>query len=244
MIKNELFLYQLKPGESLVIYQAPPKEKFLLNKIKKHLGGVFLLVGILGFASLLGPMLLAEVNYRLFLVRHLPTPKVSLFGQLLWLYDQDLNSPVDWQFGLLIPKIGVNTKIIAQVDPGKPKDYEEALKGGVAQAKNTAFPGQEGTVYLFGHSSAFFWSPGASNRVFALLPKLKEGDQIILFFEGRRFVYQVVEKKITSPSDVAYFLSLPGQKRLVLQTCWPLGTDWQRYVVVAQIQEEEKGDVL
>src|SRR5260221_10612320 len=48
--------------------------------------------------------------------------------------------PVDDQFGIVIPKIKANSKIIANVDPFNEKEYQWALTKGVAQAKGSSLP--------------------------------------------------------------------------------------------------------
>ena len=73
--------------------------------------------------------------------------------------------PVDTNFGLIIPKIGINAKVIPAVNPTNPGEYEEALTKGVAHASTSYFPNENGTVYLFSHSTSYDWLDRKSTRL-------------------------------------------------------------------------------
>ena len=143
--------------------------------------------------------------------------------------------PVATDFAVVIPKINANAQVIPNVDAGNYDDYMAALKVGVAHASGSVFPGTPGNVYLFAHSTDYFWNVGRYNAVFYLLKELQKGDEVDIFYAGRRHVYTVDETKIVSPDDVSYLNdSLQGEERLTLQTCWPPGTTIKRLVVIAK----------
>lgn len=160
-------------------------------------------------------------------------PKISRFGEMLFLNQRGINSPANYDFSLIITKIGINAPIVLNVDPANETQYREALRLGIAHAKNTATPDNKGTIYLFGHSSNYLWDKGLYNQIFLLLPKLEKGDEIILVYQGVNYSYEVKEKKVAETNDLDYLLNTENDNRLVLQTCWPPGTDWKRYVVIA-----------
>jgi len=141
--------------------------------------------------------------------------------------------PEDPEFSVVIPKIGANARIISNVDSSNEREYSEALKQGVAQAQGTAFPGEGGHVFLFAHSTDYWWNVSSYNAVFYLLGKLIKGDDINIFYKGERFVYRVVETKIVDPSEVEYITRKTNTEFLTLQTCWPLGTTFKRLLVFA-----------
>jgi len=142
-------------------------------------------------------------------------------------------TPVDPQFGLVIPKIGANAKIIANVDASSDKIYLEVLKKGVAHVGGSAFPGEGGHIFLFAHSTDYFWNVGAYNAIFYLLYKLEQGDEVDLFFGGQRYVYKVIGKEVVDPSQVEYLTRKTNREFLTLQTCWPPGTTLKRLLVFA-----------
>ena len=141
--------------------------------------------------------------------------------------------PEDPEFSVVIPKIGANARIVPNVDSSNEREYSQALKQGVAQAQGTAYPGEGGHIFLFAHSTDYWWNVSSYNAVFYLLGKLIKGDDINIFYKGERFVYRVVETKIVDPSEVEYITRKTNKEFVTLQTCWPLGTTFKRLLVFA-----------
>ncbi len=141
--------------------------------------------------------------------------------------------PEDPNFSVVIPKIGANARVVSNVDTSNEREYAEALKKGVAQAQGTAFPGEGGHIFLFAHSTDYWWNVSTYNAVFYLLGKLVKGDDINIFYKGERFMYRVVDSKIVDPSEVEYITRKTNQEFVTLQTCWPLGTTFKRLLVFA-----------
>ena len=158
------------------------------------------------------------------------------FGGLMGKVDPNLKIliPKDPNFSLIVDKIGADAPIIANVDASDKAIYTAALKRGIAHALGTSFPGQPGVTYLFAHSTDTIFNVPRYNAVFYLLRELQPGDGIVLFFNGRRYNYRVVETKITEPEDVSYFTMQTNEQILVLQTCDPPGTTWKRLLVIAK----------
>lgn len=209
-------------------------------KIKKllfsHLGSLLILISLIGLVFWFGPVVFFEARYQL--SRHQEdkkTPGVSAFGELA---QREINASVqvvpDINFSLIIPKIGAKAKVTANVDPANESEYAAALKVGVAHTKGTFFPGMDGNITLFAHSTDAPINISRYNAVFYLLKELEKDDVIFVYFQGVKHSYRVVEKKITEATDTQYFKKQPGQELLVLQTCWPPGTSYQRLLVLAR----------
>lgn len=145
--------------------------------------------------------------------------------------------PVDTNFGLIIPKIGVNAKVIPAVDPTNPGDYEKALQEGVAHASTSYFPNEDGTVYLFSHSTSYDWFVKDLNAVFYLVKNLDTGDVIVILYKGKEYTYKITEKKVVSPEAVSYLVPHAGIRSLILQTCWPPGSTSERLLIFADYIE-------
>jgi len=145
-------------------------------------------------------------------------------------------TPKDPLFSILIPKVGANEKVFPNVDPNNEKEFLPILYQGVAHAKGSVFPGMPGNIYLFAHSSDNFWDVGRYNAIFYLLKDVMPGDDIVLFFENRRHNYVVTGSQIVEASDVSYLIKGQNQAKenLILQTCWPPGTTWKRLLVFAK----------
>lgn len=227
-----------RENENFVIYDARFEERKNQIGVLKKFGFLCLALSFCGFILFLSPILSAEIKYRLNQTSSQPGSTISGFGQILWLDKKGIISPADWNFSLIIPTIGINTKVENSVDPNNDKEYEIALKSGVAHAKGTSFPNQSGTVFIFGHSTDYPWNISRYNAYFYPLKYLKEGEEVIIVYKGKTFLYQIVEKNVVEASDLESLVSKDGEKRLVLQTCWPPGTTWKRLVVVASPKEE------
>lgn len=141
---------------------------------------------------------------------------------------------LDPYFSIYIPKIEAKAKVIANVDAGSAKSYLSALTDGVAHAAGTNFPGQGKTVYLFSHSTDSPVNIVRYNAVFYLLRKLEKGDRIIVYFLDQEHVYVVTDKIVTKANDTSWLKDDGSGERLILQTCDPPGTSWNRLMVVAR----------
>jgi LPXTG-site transpeptidase (sortase) family protein len=149
--------------------------------------------------------------------------------------------PIDTNFGIVIPKILANAKVIDNVDPYNSKNYQYALTKGVAHARGTAYPGNIGNIFIFAHSSSNWFTANQYNSVFYLIDKLDTGDKIDLYYKEKKYTYEVFNKKIVESSDVSYLnnlsnlLILQNSSILTLMTCWPPGTTFKRLIIQAKI---------
>ncbi len=141
--------------------------------------------------------------------------------------------PEDPNFSIVIPKIGANARILANIDASNEQIYLAALQQGVGHVMGTAFPGEGGHVFLFAHSTDYFWNVGTYNAVFYLLGKLESGDEVNVFYRGQRYRYHVIDQTIVDPSQVEYLTRKTNREFLTLQTCWPPGTTLKRLLVFA-----------
>jgi LPXTG-site transpeptidase (sortase) family protein len=221
---------------------------YALN-LRQVLGLTLLFLGIGGIVSPLLPSLRLESSYLLSqafsteenkkkelaaLPASVPVVLDPLVGP-----DGASIAPASEQFGLIIPKIGVNAAVIPGVDPSTPERYNDALKAGVAHASTSFFPDENGTVYLFSHSTNYDWFVQDLNAIFYLVKNLEPDDVIVLMYKGRRYTYEISEKKVVSPSASGYLYPYVGHRNLILQTCWPPGSTTERLLIFANLIEEE-----
>lgn len=146
--------------------------------------------------------------------------------------------PVNMEFSLVIEKINVNAPVVKDVPIIDEKAYLSSLKKGIAHASFSAYPSEENAnVYLFAHSSNNFWELGKYSSVFNLLYKLNTKDQINLFYEGKRYVYEVENKILINDFKVDETIYEYFGPTLTLQTCYPPGTTLNRLVIRAGLIE-------
>lgn len=194
-------------------------------------GLTFLIIGLVIFWLIFYPEITNEIGYRL----KPPNSQVSvLLSSEKPAAGANIIHPVDENFGIVIPKIGANGRVIADVDPYNAYEYQLALTKGVAQAKGSAFPGKIGNVFIFSHSSTDLFQATRYNSIFYLLDKLNKGDDIYLFYHREKFKYQVTDKKIVEASEIEYLSGKSPNSTLTLMTCWPPGTSWKRLVILGE----------
>ncbi len=223
--------------------------KFL---ILRSIGNFLFLFAIFGVIATFGPALYYEIQFQIIKARGVnfriaennltldktnkETTKQKLsFGDLLTGSKEQLIVPPDTQFSIVIPKIGASAKVFANIDPSNKEAFLPVLQKGVAHAQGTLFPGLAGNIYLFAHSADNFWNAGAYNAIFYLLKDLEKGDEVVIFYQNKRYNYFVTEARIVEPEDVSFITQAnTGNEQLILQTCWPPGTTWKRYLVFAR----------
>lgn len=140
------------------------------------------------------------------------------------------------EFWIKIPKIGAVADIKKGVSPFDKAEYLPILEEDlVAQAKGTGLPGEGKMVYLFAHSTKQGLQMVRKNSIFYLLGELMTGDMVFVKYNGKVYKYKVYDQKVVSAKDVEYLeYNEEGKEILILQTCWPLGTDWKRLLVFAE----------
>jgi LPXTG-site transpeptidase (sortase) family protein len=171
--------------------------------------------------------------------KELPASAPILFDPLKSLDGTSDIVPIDNDFSVIVPKIGINAKVIPNVDPTKTSEYSKALMQGVAHANTSMTPDQDGTVYLFSHSTSYDWFVEDLNAIFYHLKNLEKDDLIVLVYKGKRYTYRMTEQKVVSPRDITYLYPTVGKRQLILQTCWPPGSIAQRLLIFADLVEEK-----
>ncbi|MFC1729806.1 sortase [candidate division KSB1 bacterium] len=142
---------------------------------------------------------------------------------------------------LVIPKLGKSVPLVnmsAEHIEGEnwnelEKQIQEGLRGGVVHYPGTAKPGQNGNVFLTGHSSYYVWDKGEFKDVFATLSKLEVGDRYYVYYDQSKYIYEVNEKKEVKPSNVDVLYQPNDEKISTLMTCTPVGTTLRRLIITA-----------
>lgn len=202
--------------------KSEPKENKINRNYSLVIGIVLIVISLAIPMSTFAPVFKAEVDYRI----NQKNNKI-INGELAE------PTPVDPEFSIVIPKINANTKVIKNVDPFNSTIYQSALTKGVAHAKNTATPDQSGNVFIFAHSAGNWYQANQFNAVFYLLNKLEAGDEIIVYYQSKKYNYTVSQSKFIEGNELTYMESKVNQKQLTLMTCWPPGTTLKRLIIIA-----------
>jgi len=145
---------------------------------------------------------------------------------------------------VVIPKIGKNIPLV-EVKNREVESVNELhdifmqeLEDGIVRYPGSALPGEAGNSFIFGHSSNFPWLPGNYNEVFALLDRLEKDDEVIIYYNQKKYVYVVREKTVVKPWDTRILRDQNKDKKLItLMTCWPVGTTTNRLLVIGELVE-------
>jgi LPXTG-site transpeptidase (sortase) family protein len=197
--------------------------------------------GLIGFVIIallftFGPLVKEEVKYDFYKPSQVDITNAANTNAI---QEEAKKFGVNSYFSIVIPKIDAKANIVANVDTANETEYDKALLEGVAHAKGTYFPGQGKNIFLFAHSTNSPFNVARYNAVFYLLDKMSVGDEIIVYFADKRYVYKVTNTKIVGPTDTSYLdgKGLAGNaptEILILQTCYPPGTSWNRLLVLAK----------
>ncbi len=145
---------------------------------------------------------------------------------------------------IIIPKLGKNIPLVDVNHDVNAKYGEmhnifmEELKKWVVRYPGTARPGEVGNAFIFGHSSNYPWVVSEYNDVFALLNTLTTGDDIIVYYDQKKYTYRVTDRATVDPGDTKVLSARdPKKKEISLMTCWPVGTTLERYIIFGELIE-------
>ncbi len=223
--------------------KTSPKKKVKPKQSKKSgsgqdIAGILTKIGIVLIILAIGllffifyPVLLEEAKY--IVSDRSQSYEYAITGSEITAQNSEI-TPINMDFGIIVPKINANAPVIANVDPYNSKEYQQKLTQGVAHAKGTSLPDINGNTFLFAHSSANFYEANRFNSVFYLLHRLEIGDQFFISHDGNLYEYIVDEVKTVAPESIDYLTGVSAEKTATLMTCWPPGTTLNRLVVVGK----------
>jgi sortase A len=201
--------------------ELKPRERKLFANSLIAASALVLGVGLVILAATFYPVFKHETQYALRQIKNTPVEEIV---------------PVNTEFGIVIPKIGANSRVVANVDPYNSQLYQRALSQGVAHAAGTVLPGEIGNSFLFSHSSVDFFEARRFNSIFYLLNKLEIGDEIDIYLQDEKLVFLVTATGIHNPQEINFLKPGGSGQTLTLMTCWPPGTTFKRLIVTASLQ--------
>ncbi|AHY46913.1 sortase [Rubrobacter radiotolerans] len=132
-----------------------------------------------------------------------------------------IEPPEDKTLYLTVPKLGLYGHTVRN------DGSAEALDAGAIKIPETGFPWQQNAnTYISGHRVGYAGTE--SYYQFLDLPKLKNGDEVILEdAAGNRYTYRVFKVFAVEPTDVWVTEPLAGRDVVTLQTCTETVNDWE-----------------
>lgn len=140
--------------------------------------------------------------------------------------------PNDGYFAIAIPSLGItDLRISHPTDVTTQNGLLAPLQNGVGHL--FSYPGNGGTVLVYGHSSSYSWDVSEYTKIFRQINKLKPGDRVYIAYGGETHEYEVTHSQTVDASDMSAYQENNGEK-LILYTCWPPDSVSQRYLVHAR----------
>ena len=140
------------------------------------------------------------------------------------------------KFFIQVPKININNGMI------KTNSFEMNPDDFIGHYAGTSLPGEKGNTFIYGHSvMPFMFNEKNYKTIFSNLHKLENGDEVIIRYNSKKYVYKVAEKSILKPEDVdpmnLVSEDLKDSSTISLMTCTPPGTSLKRLIVNAVLVE-------
>lgn len=167
---------------------------------------------------------------------HITESDLSTFGKILGLKESESrSSEVLPEFTITIPALGIkDAKVKTNVDGTNESLYQNALKEAVVHFAGSALPGEQGNVFLFGHSMLPILAHGTYESIFTNLPKLKKGAVIFVEYGNDSLRYLVEQTAVVDPRDVFVLRQPQNEELLTLMTCVPPGFGSDRFIAIAK----------
>ena len=124
-------------------------------------------------------------------------------------------------FYIRIDKIDLFKPVVKNVDPRYKEEYKASWEVGVSHGKFTALPDQIGNVYLFAHSVSDEDRTEKENAWFTKIDELVENDEIIIYYEGKKYTYQVSRIYTVAPTATGVYTGVSPVPKVTMQTCGP-----------------------
>ena len=161
---------------------------------------------------------------------------------------ENLRNPLnEWElrraFGISIPSLTIRAPVLLPSrkhwDARNWELLEEQMQAGMLHG-TVAYPHSSrpggGALFIAGHSSPPSVEAKESmyGTVFAMLPNIDLGAEIVITDGDERFTYVVTETFIVQAEDTGILDPVNAEGSLTLITCYPVGTTRQRFVVKAK----------
>ncbi len=167
---------------------------------------------------------------------------ISFLRKRISSYDIKFNTlPPDSR--LVVPKIWLDVHIVnltnIPIKKIEKADYDSYLYSWVVKYPYTPDPDKKWNVFIFWHSSYYWWKHNPYWTVFSKLPALRHWDVVALYWWSHIYKYKIIKKLVLWPREVQYtYKKYSNWQYLSLMTCYPVWTDRQRMVIVAQKEKD------
>lgn len=132
---------------------------------------------------------------------------------------------------IVIPKLKVEAPIFyPSIEKENLEDeIMKLLENWVVHRPETQLPYQSWNFFILWHSSNFPWIKSKYSNIFDRIDKMENGDLVYIYYEWRKYVYELYQKDIVEPTQLEVYGYIPG-RNLSIMTCYPLGSTSHRLI--------------
>jgi len=134
-----------------------------------------------------------------------------------------------------IPKIDIIAPLVS-AESTDTKDLKKSLDKGVVLYPQSALPGENGQVFILGHSAPSGWPKIKYDWVFSRLNDLEKDDEVFINFQHKRYIYKIIQKIFLEKGEKIPDNVSDSKSVLYLISCWPPGRDIRRIAVEAYLK--------
>lgn len=92
--------------------------------------------------------------------------------------------------------------------------------------------------FIFWHSSNFPWIKWDYNDIFSTLNNVKFWDEVIIYYNQKKYVYTVKQRNIINPWNVSIFKWNRSKAQVMIMTCRPIWTTLNRLVLTWELKND------
>src|SRR4030042_4322751 len=138
---------------------------------------------------------------------------------------EDQGEYYDRENSVEISKIEISAPLVF-AESTEQTDMQKALNIGVVLFPDSVLPGEAGQTIILGHAAPVGWPKIKYDWIFSRLNELTEGDEIIVYFNNRKYAYVVSRKVFLERGEEISEDGLTNDENMVvLISCWPPGKD-------------------
>lgn len=149
-------------------------------------------------------------------------------------YENRIIIPKIWKN---IPLVDVANRVISWQNELQ-QIFMKELEKGVVRYPWSVKPWEIWNSFIFWHSSNFPWIKWDYNDIFATLNNVKHWDDIIIYYNQKKYTYTVKERNIINPWNIAIFKWNRTKAQVMIMTCRPIWTTLNRLVLTWELKKE------
>lgn len=137
-----------------------------------------------------------------------------------------------------IPKLNINAPIFY---PNIEEKHLEThilslLQKWVVHRPETQLPYQQWNFFILWHSSNYARLKSKYSNIFSKIDLLNLWDNIYVYYKGRKYTYELSEKKIVDSSAIEVYWYIPWYN-LSIMTCWPIWSAKNRLIAISKLKK-------